>query len=164
MKCTQARALLELYAGNDLSPPVQDKVRAHLRGCPSCQAEYGLLQRALKAGYKALAQSERVAAGVHVWPTVRVRLLQQKRPAPEIRFRPRAVFVGAVLSALLLVVALLVHNLTTKLPQKELALSSAEFSATFARLSVVEPLTDGRGTVIVLRVDEPPMTVVWFVD
>ncbi|MDZ7393727.1 MAG: zf-HC2 domain-containing protein [candidate division KSB1 bacterium] len=163
MKCKRARALLELYAGNDLSPPVQKKVMAHVQVCASCQAEYGQLQRALKAGYRTLARSDQVAAELHVWPTVRARVLQQRRPAPEIRFRPRAVLVGAVLSALLLVVVLLVLDLA-QFPQKEVAPRSAELSSAIARLSAVEPLAEGQGTMIVFMVDEPPMTVVWFVD
>lgn len=74
MRCTRVRALVELYAGNDLPPPQQERLRRHLSGCAACQDELARLQRALAVGKRFLVAADGVSAAVgpesgHAWST-----------------------------------------------------------------------------------------------
>jgi anti-sigma factor RsiW len=58
MNCKNAKKMIPLAAGNDLSAKKAAAVRDHLEGCPDCRKEAAELEHALRAA-KTLAGAER---------------------------------------------------------------------------------------------------------
>ncbi|MBC7187537.1 MAG: zf-HC2 domain-containing protein [Calditrichaeota bacterium] len=164
MRCTRVRALIELYAGNDLPPRLQERLRRHLSGCAACQAELARVERALTVGKRLLVAAEEVSAGVQLWPRIRTRLVQECQPAQHAAPRVRLGFVGVGLAVLVAAAVFWLRDFSMR-STRERALQPAEkLVSQGVALPVVEGGLEPGTTALILHVDDPRMTIVWLLD
>ncbi|MCR4439106.1 MAG: anti-sigma factor [bacterium] len=164
MKCTRVRELLELYAGNDLPPRLQERVSRHLDSCAACQAELVRLQRVLAAGRRCFAPAEEVAAGVRLWPRVRAELARDRQRAQFARARVRLALVGVGLTVLVAGAAFWLRDFAMRSAGESALQPAKKLVSQGAALPVVEGGLEPGTTPLVLHVDDPRMTIVWFLD
>jgi len=164
VRCRRVRGLVELYAGGDLPPRLQRRVQKHLQGCDECSAELGRLQRTLALGRKLFAKDRVFSSVAPLWPEVRVRLLLERRPVRSVRSRLRLAVAGVALAATVVAAALLVRDLAIRAGRDYSAPERVAVAAQGTSLPVVEGGAEPGTTFVILRVDEPPMSIIWFLD
>jgi hypothetical protein len=77
MNCRQARKLMPLYAGSDLRPHLEKKLKAHLASCSQCQQELDSLKMAL-ASFKEMAQKKELQWPDLCWANLMEQIKQEK--------------------------------------------------------------------------------------